>query len=467
MTATQHDIGTIVPLLPYQEEFIRDPARARIVLKSRQTGFTKFVFSLIPVLEGLEGGPDWILLSAGERQSAEIITSVQRHCRAVNAAAEFYEDEFRFDDGSFKQLTVRLPSGVRIIGLPANPATARGYSGNTILDEFAFHRDGHKIWAALSPSITWGFKIVVGSTLFGISNKYYELWSRKNEDFWSKHHVDIYEAVAQGLPADIEELKGIVDDPDAWAEEFECIPRDDASTLLTHTLISSCEDPRLGLDLALDDLVGDLYLGNDVGRKHDRTVFWLWEKLGGIFWTRGILTLKGMRFAEQREILYGLLAHPRLRRACLDATGIGAQLAEEAQEKFGSKVEQIVFTPAVKEDLAITMLRQFEDRTARVPVDSEIRRSLNSVKKVTTVSGNVRFDAARDKHGHADHFWAGALGLHAGLTSDEVGPVEYESLQQRRSFDGFTGESASVGRMSMRPPGLPAAGGFGRGGGAW
>ncbi|MHC1760407.1 MAG: terminase family protein [Negativicutes bacterium] len=66
-----------------------------------------------------------------------------------------------------------------MIGLPANPDTARGFSGNVVLDEFAFHRDSRKIWTALYPTITRGYKIRIISTPNGKSGKFYELWSAR------------------------------------------------------------------------------------------------------------------------------------------------------------------------------------------------------------------------------------------------------------------------------------------------
>ena len=66
-------------------------------------------------------------------------------------------------------------NGSRIIGLPANPDTARGYSGNIVLDEFAFHGDAHKIYAACFPIITRGYSIEVISTPNGTAGKFYEI----------------------------------------------------------------------------------------------------------------------------------------------------------------------------------------------------------------------------------------------------------------------------------------------------
>lgn len=432
----------IVPLLKYQRDFLEDPARGRIVLKSRQTGFTKFVFSLGPVLDAISDAPqksDHILLSAGERQSREMIEAVRRHCQAVQVVADYHEDDFRTEDGATaKQAEVRLrvrDKLVRIIGLPANPFTARGYTGHVTLDEFAFHRDSHAIWRALAPSITWGYRLTVGSTPMGLGNKFAELWQTES-DFWSKHFVDIYTAVRDGLPANVDELRALLGDPEGWAQEYECQFLDEGATLLTHALISACEDPALRLAESPAELEGeaDLYLGMDIGRKRDLSVLWVWQKQGDTYRTRAIFRLAKTRFAEQREWLYALLGLNGVRRCCIDATGIGAQLAEEAEERWGARVESVAFTAPVKEDLAVTTLRVYQDGAARIPVDQDLRRALNSVKKVVTSAGNVRYDADRsERFGHADEFWAGALGLHAA-NDNAAGPVVVLGASRRAAY---------------------------------
>lgn len=52
-----------------------------------------------------------------------------------------------------------------------------------------------------------GLKLRVISTPNGKGNKFYELMTGPADDGWSRHTVDIYQAVADGLPRDIEELK--------------------------------------------------------------------------------------------------------------------------------------------------------------------------------------------------------------------------------------------------------------------
>ena len=88
-------------------------------------------------------------------------------------------------------------------------------------------------------------------------------------------------------------------------------------------------------------------------------------------------------------------------------------LAEELAARLGERVEPIVFTAAVKEALAVRVKRLLEERRLKIPYDPAIRAALGAIKRYITPAGNIRFDAERSEAGHADHFWALALALHA------------------------------------------------------
>jgi phage FluMu gp28-like protein len=59
------------------------------------------------------------------------------------------------------------------------------------------------------------------------------------------------------------------------------------------------------------------------------------------------------------------------------------------------------------------LVRRFQDRACRIPMDAAVREDLHAVRKTVTAAGNVRLDAERSEDGHADRFWAAALACHA------------------------------------------------------
>ncbi len=143
---------SFVGLLPYQLDALVCGARFTWNCWARQTG-KSFTFSLRRVLRGLARRRNQIILSAGERQSREVMEKVRLHCQALRVWHEWHRQRFFRGTTSFQQLEVRLPGGVRIIGLPANPMTARGFTGDVFLDEFAMHADDAAIWSALFPRL--------------------------------------------------------------------------------------------------------------------------------------------------------------------------------------------------------------------------------------------------------------------------------------------------------------------------
>ncbi|MDA8155577.1 MAG: terminase family protein [Actinomycetota bacterium] len=413
-------------LRPYQRRWINDKSLLKIWLASRQIG-KSFTLSLEAVIEALETKCDNMILSSSERQSKEVMRKVFSHLRVLQVVS----DNIIQAENATKE-EVELPNGSRIISLPANPDTARGFSGNIFLDEFAFQRDSSEIWKAMYPTVTGGFKVRISSTTKGKSNMFYRLWT---EGDLSKHMTDIYTAVREGLKADVDALRKNIGDPDAWAQEYECQFLDETTAYLTYELIIACENEKATADPG-DLAGGEFYLGVDIGRKADRTILWLWERVGDVFWTRMVKEMRNAPFAAQRDFLDSLLDSSSsipIRRCCIDATGIGAQLAEEAALSFGPMVEPVVFTGKVKEDLAVTMRRKFEDRQVRIPADRDIREDFHTVKRFITSAGNIRFDAERTELGHADRFWAAALGIHAA--SGPVPLIEFEATRRGRRFN--------------------------------
>ena len=103
-------VKAIVPLLAYQREDVECAARFRWNCWSRQTG-KSFTKSLRRILRGLQRRRTQVFLSAGERQSRELMAKARQHCEALKIATDYYDSGF-FKDLSIKQLEMVLPGGV-------------------------------------------------------------------------------------------------------------------------------------------------------------------------------------------------------------------------------------------------------------------------------------------------------------------------------------------------------------------
>ena len=412
-------------LYPYQQCWLADTSRLKAGMFARQTGKT-FTAALEIVLdctdaEDAGGASRWVILSRSERQAREAMEEgVKRHLNTLQRVYDYVEND-GLATAKVQVLEVRLPGGSRVTALPANPDTARGFSANVLLDEFAFHADSRKIWAALFPVITAGRKLRVVSTPNGKANKFYELMTDPEQlpegrNPWSRHVVDIHQAVAEGLPCDVELLRRGLGDPDAWAQEYELQWLDEASAWLPYDLLAGVEDKRAGNPKGFTG--GQAFIGNDIGARRDLWVAWVWERVGDVLWTREVRTLRRASFAAQAKTLDELVERYRPRRIVMDQTGMGEAPTEAAKRRHGQRrVEGVLFTADRKQSLATLLKQHAEDRKMRIPVDAAVRADLHSLRRVTTPAGNVRFDVhggdLSQAGGHADRAWAAALGLYA------------------------------------------------------
>jgi phage FluMu gp28-like protein len=415
-------------LLPYGKRWVDDSARFKIGCWARQTG-KSWHSALEAVRDCLERKTTWVCLSAGERQALEWMLKAREHNEAFDVALAGYVEEREHSESVLKAAEIRWPNGSRLVAIPANPATARGYSANLVLDEFAFHEQPDAIWRAIYPSISnplrGVFKIRVLSTPNGLGNKFADLWLKA--EGWSRHSLTIIEAVKEGLPLDIAELRRGLDDPEGWAQEYECQFLDAAAVLLPYELIARCESPEAAVaappEYWSQGNAGRLFLGIDFGRKRDLTVCWTLEQVGDVLHTREVLELRGMDTPHQVELLRPRIG--RAQRVCLDYTGPGVGLGDYLVKEFGQydpaahqfgRVEALTFSNTAKVDVFSKLRMACEALRLRIPVSREVREDLHSMHRVSLSGGGVTYRAPHTADGHADRCTALALAVRAAAT---------------------------------------------------
>ena len=439
----------IVPLLAWQQQWIEDDHRFKLVLGASQCAGKSFTTSLDMALDRTKPGSQsanlGIILSASERQSLEVMEKVKMHTRAWNV---------KFEDGYFGETEIAehrtiFPNGKRLIALPANPDTARGYSGDLLLDEFALHRDSKGIWAAGMTRVSRGFKCRVASTVKGLNNQFGELIKMLGladgvapetqpvvKNGWHGYWVDAETAVRQGAPVDLVAMREAIGDDDIWQQDFCNVPTEDGSQYIPLSLVLECESGEAALDWDGNARPG-LCAGYDVARKRDGSVIILGYPVGPLAVICGVIVLSQMRFEKQRQICADVaeVVEASGGRFAMDATAIGMQLGEELSTGFtdgaGKRrkftcVEPVNFATSVegdlkddegkpikvgvKERLAGILKRRCENRTIWLPESQQLRREFQAVKRYVGPTGAVRLDAERTaKGGHADWFWASAL----------------------------------------------------------
>jgi len=250
---------------------------------------------------------------------------------------------------------------------------------------------------------------------------------------------------------------------DAFQVEFELQYADDSLSWITWEEIVACtgqaDFPYIianGMDqvqavlpqLLAQPRIGPVFAGYDVARKHDKAVIALLQLVSGTLMCFAVLVLDNVRFEDQKTLLKQI--SPIVQSGCIDATGLGANLAENMHDHDFKWAEVTMSAPA-KATLAVDLRQQFQDETIIIPPDRDLQRDIHSVRRTVTAANNIVFDAERDSElGHADRFWALALAVNATVrqwysSGVSVAEMTKQATEQRvTAVDGTTGEEKQI-----------------------
>ena len=261
---------------PYQCGFLSSYYEPRrIILKARQIGFSQ-AFAIESLYSAIMEAEGTILLVS---RSQDLAVNLLRYCyqaysnlRNAPALRKANESEMGFANGS------------RIKSIPANRSTGRGFAANRVyLDEFAYAEHADDIYQSVSPAVSQGGYLTIGSTPNGVGNLFHQLYIH-GEGFtrmvvpW--YRCPAYNPDGHGLP-DTEARA--VGEAGAWykterpkythqqfAAEFDC---DFVGSGLAIFPLEHLDAAAQGAVGKQEPIAGHKYLTSvDVGRRRDATI---------------------------------------------------------------------------------------------------------------------------------------------------------------------------------------------------
>lgn len=155
---------------PWQLAVLRSVQSRQLLNCCRQAGKSTITAGLALHTALYEPESLILLLSPGERQSKELLRKV----------AAFYETLDRPVPAEAENtLTLELENGSRIVALPGNEATIRGYSGVRLLIVDEASRVPDALYAAVRPMLAVsGGRLLALSTPFGKRGWWFEAWDK-------------------------------------------------------------------------------------------------------------------------------------------------------------------------------------------------------------------------------------------------------------------------------------------------
>ena len=454
----------IIQFREYQRPVFGDNETGVLVLHwSRQIGksFTLAAWAVDRLLT--RPGRLVTVLSNSKDNGQEFALKCAEVCRKFDEAKKRVIEQYGLKDlsTSVEYSDMRFEIAVKVKGrvgrikvLAANPRTARGFSGDLILDEFAFHEDSAAIWDAAEPILSSNpdFLCRVASTGNGTGNMFYRMATEgrfkvsrvRRSDAW-RMGVRIYDAKTR-RPITPEEARAQALDKASYDQNYECAFASETGALLTHELINRAVNPD-GVIIdgdaipdeaaaLLSDASREIYFGGDLACTHDFSVLPLAVKEGSSLRIPFIWRIRGSRLPAQEDFIARVISFQSVRRAAFDSSGIGLGLVQHLQDDeghaaYGWKVEGVNFSTkepvsrrvaanghrgpmaSVREIMATELVGEHEDGRITYPCDAVMRDDIRKPQKIRTSNGRETIAAESTKTGHADHFWGLALVIRA------------------------------------------------------
>ncbi|HEY4364658.1 MAG TPA: terminase family protein [Bryobacteraceae bacterium] len=220
-----------------QEGLLRSKASRGMVCCSRQWG--KSTVAAVMAVHRAFFYPKSLVVVAcpSEKQSAELVWKIRDFLAKLGVA--------RRGDGS-NRISLTLPNGSRIVGLPGREATLRGFSAVSlmIIDEAARVEDS--VYKALRPMLAvGGGELWLLSTPFGTRGFFWENWDGGGEE-WERTTVKATECPRISRRFLEEEKRQL---GDLWfRQEYLCEFVEDGRSLFSRELVLACFDDDEPLD---------------------------------------------------------------------------------------------------------------------------------------------------------------------------------------------------------------------------
>ncbi len=214
-----------------QAEVLRSPAKYVALCCHRQWGKSQCAALKASHLAMNQPGAEIIIVAPSLRQSGALLRSVHQFLSRL--------DQPMKPDG-LNRLSIVLPNGSRIVAVPNNGDTIRGFSGVNLLiiDEAAFITD--ETYRAVFPFLaSSNGNLLLLSTPSGQSGFFYQAMHVPENNFAT---FRIRASESQRLSADLLEMARL-ELGDAYAQEFECEFAMGAEQMFDRSLIDQALDP--------------------------------------------------------------------------------------------------------------------------------------------------------------------------------------------------------------------------------
>lgn len=212
---------------PWQAGMLRSRSRKQILNCARQSGKSTSTAVLALHTAIYQPGALILLIAPAQRQSRELFAKVTDFLALLEPAQVLSEDN---------KLSCTLQNTSRIVSLPGDPKTVRGFSAPALVIEDEAAQVDDAMTAAIRPMLAVSNgRLILMSTPFGRRGHFFEAWTNGSDDDWDRIEIKATECPRISPEFLAGELKAL--GPMLYAQEYECQFVDSNTSAFSSALI--------------------------------------------------------------------------------------------------------------------------------------------------------------------------------------------------------------------------------------
>ena len=145
-----------------QRDWIQDDSPLKILVKSRQTGFSWCnCYRLVRLVSAQNARQDAYISSRDLSQARLQLDDCRKWASLMELAFNDLGELVFDDDTNSSACVLQFANGRRIYSLSSNPNALAGKRGHVTLDEFALHQDQRLLYRVAKPVTMWGGQLSI------------------------------------------------------------------------------------------------------------------------------------------------------------------------------------------------------------------------------------------------------------------------------------------------------------------
>lgn len=411
---------------PYLISFIdagfRYPDNDRVVLKSRQIGFST----------GLELESDLTCLVFDDVEVSLVSNKYENAKKLIRACGNMlkrspYFEFLPIEERNIKKEAIEFNNGSRIIPYSSRPDSLRSENiKKAFLDEFAFVPNQEEMLAAIQPKTTRGGSICMLSTPLAIDDEFMSTFhasytgqnaiigpNRKLAWFlpmYQEGTIDLTRSLLEQaevprlcMDARLDRIEDIrLDSVERFLQEYMCVPLDDSLAYYPTSLIMGCVDEEACASMqkqALDwrNRPGNVRFGIDHALVRDETAI---SVLYGTNYDYHLIDCITTRddYEDQLKLIDWLVEKYRPSLMRVDTTGeMGHQIDVDLSKRHKPIMEGVTYSNDRKKEMAMQLKRFMQNKvnnrvpSITLPSNQDVISQLHGIKIEVTANANIRF----------------------------------------------------------------------------